>query len=370
MELHKSQKNLPNTPDTAFWLALNEFPKFGPRAMTRLALAFENMEQAFYANEEELINAGIPRKHAEGFIHSREEIHPERLIPEILREGFQVKTLIDEDYPSLLKEIYDPPAVLYVWGQLPPDDVTHLAVVGSRFASPYGLRVAQELTTIISKSGVAIVSGLAFGIDEAVHRATIASEGVTIAVLACGLKKMDSRQHYIAEHIVKSGGAVISEFPLHTRALTHHFPYRNRVISGLSHGTLVIEAAEKSGSLITARAAIEQNRDVFAVPGPIHAITSKGTNQLIKNGAHVVTEANDVLQLLHLDTRAPNIAPTYTPETPEEEAILPLLSKTPVHINEIIRVTGLEGAQVASTLSLLEIQGRTQQIGGMYYILV
>ncbi len=355
--------------DLPYWLGLNENPKFGPQAFKKLLNHFPNMKEAFFANGEDLVAAGLSENQVKHFQELRQEIRPEKIVKEMQENNLQALTLADDTYPELLREIYDPPGVLYVAGYLPPNETKHLAVVGSRHATNYGLKNAHDLSFTLAEAGVVIVSGLAYGIDEVAHQAALEADGITVAVLACGLLHLDSRQRYLSKKIIEGGGAVVSEFPLHAAALNHHFPYRNRIISGLSQGTLVIEAAEKSGSLITARAALDQNRDVFAIPGPINAETSKGTNNLLKLGAHVVTEAQDIFNVFEVDSR-PVHKEKYEPGSEEEKNILELLSKTPIHINEIIRQTQLSSATIASTLSLLEIKGRVQQIGGMYYILV
>jgi len=189
-------------------------------------------------------------------------------------------------------------------------------------------------------------------------------------VLACGILSLNSRQRYLADKIVDTGGAVISEFPINANALRHNFPIRNRIISGMSHGTLIVEAAIKSGSLITARSAMEQGRDVFAIPGPIHSPSSAGTNELLKTGAHLVTDTKDILEVLAVDyKKVEKASKTIIPDSKEEGLILDLLSKNPIHIDEMVRSTQLAAATIAATLSLMEIKGRTKQIGGMYYVL-
>lgn len=356
--------------DLAYWVALNEFPKFGPRSFKRLDAFFDSMESAFHAGANELTLAGIPKKMATEFVHFRESIRPKKLLDEAERHNIRILTIKDNEYPSLLKTIHDPPPLLFVDGYLPPQEAAHLAVVGSRKASSYGIRVANSLTEELSRAGLVIVSGLAYGIDEAAHRATIKTDGVTVAVLGCGLLNIGTtRQRYLAKEIKEHGGAIVSEFPLRTPGLPHNYPFRNRVVSGMSHGTLVIEATERSGSLITARSALEQGRDVFAVPGPITAETSVGTNNLIKMGAFPTTNATDVLDVLSIEGVQYLTKPKPVADSKEEELILDLLSKTPIHIDELIRRTQMESKTVASTLALMEMKGRAHQIGGMYYVL-
>lgn len=356
--------------DIAYWIALNEYPKFGPRTMARLFDRFNSMKEAFNASVKELMLAGVSEKVAQGFVHLREDINPHILMRWIEKNNIGVLTIGDDRYPPLLKTIYDPPPVLFFRGMMPNTEIAHLAVVGSRRATPYGLEVARSLTTQLADAGLVIASGMAYGIDQEAHKATIEVEGTTVAVLGCGLLQLNSTQRYFADKIVDAGGAVISEFPLRMEGLKQNFPFRNRVISGMSHATLIIEATEKSGSLITARTALEQNRDVFAVPGPINTETSQGTNNLIKMGAHPVTKAEDILDLLNIEHVQEQARPLPTPDSREEAAILELLSKTPIHIDELTRTTQLDATVVASTLSLMEMKGRTRQIGGMYFILV
>jgi DNA processing protein len=356
--------------DLKYWIAINEFPQFGPKAFSRLFSYFKNMQDAFQANAEELIKAGISKKHASAFVHFRSNISPDKLIKEIEKNNITAVTMKDEGYPALLKTIYDPPGVLFVQGYLPSSDNAHLAIVGSRKASAYGIRACKMLTRSIADSGLVIVSGLAYGIDEYAHAETINAKGITVAVLACGLLSVNSsRQRYLANKIIESGGAVISEFSLHAPNMKQNFPYRNRVISGLSHATLVIEAAEKSGSLITARCALEQGRDVFALPGPIDSATSVGTNNLIKMGALAVTKSDDILDALQIEHIQEAEVPKPAPDSKEEAKILELLSKKPIHIDEITRSTQFPSHTIASTLSLMEMKGRAHQIGGMYYVI-
>jgi len=337
--------------------------------MMRLFSYFQNMELAFKADLQDLTNAGIRQNIASQFIHERQNFNPEKITDTINRHGITAVTSQDDSYPPLLKTIYDPPAVLYIKGKLPSIDRAHVAVVGSRKASPYGLQCAGMLATELAKAGVVVVSGLAYGIDEAAHIATLKTNGITIAVLGTGiLNPGTERQQYLAEKIAQSGGAVISEFPVRMHGAKQNFPIRNRIISGIGHGSLIIEATKKSGSLITAQSALEQNREVFAVPGPITSDTSVGTNNLIKMGAHPVTCATDVLNVLNISEVQEIARSEPTPDSKEEALILELLSKNPIHIDELTRQTGLQSYSVASTLSLMEMKGQTKQIGGMYYV--
>ncbi len=278
-------------------------------------------------------------------------------------------TCDDPRYPLLLKQIYDPPGELHVRGKLPPSDALALAVVGSRKPTPYGDQVVRDLVEPIARQGIVIVSGLAYGIDALAHEASCRVGGVTVAVLGSGVDPKSifpSGNRALAERIIAAGGAVISEFPDGTPPLKHHFPIRNRVIAGISKGTLVIEAAAKSGSLITARSALENGRDVFAVPGTIHSQMSEGPNNLIKMGARVVTSPEDILSVFGQEVREP--ATIHEPGSPSEATVLAILTRKPLHIDDIIRASGLDPSQTSSTLTLMEMKGSARHVGGMYYV--
>lgn len=356
--------------DFRYDIALSHFPKFGPRSIKHLYEHFDHAKDAFFANEIGLISAGIDPATAKQFQYFKEELDVDQLFRDVERAGLSLVTPQDASYPIALKTIFDPPQLLYVQGKLPNPHAPHLSVVGSRNCSAYGERITKELVKGCAEAGVVIVSGLAYGIDSHAHQAAVEAGGATVAVLACGHNRITGRAQYIAQHIIASGGAIISEFPLGTPALPFHHPIRNRIISGMSRATLVVEAAIKSGSLITAKSAIDQNRDVFAVPGPVDSITSEGTNQMLKDGALTATNSADLLQYFaiapskeHKDAR---VQPTLSKNG---SVILNLLSRQPIHIDEITRKTGLGSVVVAQELSNLELEGLTKQIGGMYYIL-
>ncbi|MFA6522452.1 MAG: DNA-processing protein DprA [Patescibacteria group bacterium] len=356
--------------DLPYWLALRAYEKFGPRSFERLLLKFETMEEAFHASREALLDADLTTLAVDSFLHLREDIHPEALVADLERHHLTAITKCDEEYPALLGTIYDPPPVLFIAGTLPPAEIAHVAIVGSRKASPYGLRIAAQMSEELAEAGCVIVSGLAYGIDEAAHSATLKTKGLTVAVLACGHNQLIGRARYLAQKIVEAGGAVISEFPLHTPAHSFHFPIRNRIISGMSQGTLIVEATNDSGSLITARSALEQGRDVFAIPGNIDSPTSVGTNGLLKVGAYPTTSSQDILDVLRIEKRPDATRAPITPDSADEAAILPFLSQTPVHIDDLVHASALGIATVASTLTLMEIKGRVRHVGGMFYILV
>jgi len=275
----------------------------------------------------------------------------------------------DENYPKLLKKIKNAPEVIYYRGEMKSEE-NCFAVVGTRRFSPYGKQVALEMAGDLAEAGLIIVSGLAPGIDTFCHTAAVERRKRTIAVLGTGV---DEKSIYpqsnlkLAQKILETGGALISEYPPDQRGTQFTFPQRNRIISGLSLGILVIEAKEKSGALITAHYAFEQNRKVFAIPGPIHSLNSKGCHYLIKRGAKLVESANDILKDLNLPLK--ELSSFYEGETEEENLILNVLKEEVLDIDKIIEKTKLSAAKVASTLAILEIKGKVRNLGGNTFAL-
>ncbi|MBI4133344.1 DNA-protecting protein DprA [Candidatus Uhrbacteria bacterium] len=283
-------------------------------------------------------------------------------------DNIRTITRDDPDYPALLLKTYDPPKELYIRGTLPPADSIYFAVVGTRLMSPYGKQVTHEIVNELARAGVVIVSGLALGIDGEAHRAALETRGRTIAVLGSGI---DDASVYPSEHrglsdqIVESSGAVIAEYPPETSPTKYSFPQRNRIIAGMSVGVLVIEAKEKSGALITAQFALDEGREVFAVPGHVTRETSYGPHMLIRAGATLVTRARDILEELGV-TEAPH--PTLpTLDGPEAE-IFAALGREPIHIDALAATTKLDIAALTSTLAILEVKGLVKNIGGMHFI--
>jgi DNA processing protein len=355
-------------------VGLNYFRKFGPVRLAKLNQAFPDMKAAFLASADKLIAAGIEPALAHEFVAARTNLEPERLMEELAREQIQVLTQENPIYPKLLKDLPDAPPLLYFKGEPAEEDAYSLAIVGSRKYSTYGKQAATQLAGGLARANITIVSGMALGIDAIAHSECLKAGGRTVGVLATGLDNQSiypAANRYLAEKIIASGGFLLSEFPPGTPALKHHFPQRNRLISGLALGTLVVEAGEKSGSLITAGYALEQNREVFAVPGSIYSPASRGTNLLIKQGAKPATEISDILEALNLADIATTIeAKKSIPETPEEKLIAQFLSREPLHIDELIRLTKLDTAKINSTLIIMEMKGMTRNIGNMRYVIV
>lgn len=353
-------------------IGLIQFPKFGLIKMKKIQAFFQSWEDAFNSSAANLIKAGIEEKNAAEFISFKQTLNLDKTIETIEKESIKIITIENEEYPALLKEIYDPPFLLFTKGNLPKPNEFCLAVVGSRKISKYGEMATEKIVSDLTKNGLTIVSGLAYGVDTVAHFAAVKGGGKTIAVLGTGVDKKSiypKSNLKLSQDIIDKGGAIISEFPIEAPPLSHHFPQRNRIISGLSLGSLIVEANEKSGALITARFALEQNREVFAIPGSIFSPASIGPNNLIKQGARVVTCAEDILDALDLEKQNNYIEnKTIIPETEEEKIILSFLSHEPTHINEIIRLSKFNSGVVSSTLILMEMKGMVKNIGGMEYV--
>lgn len=331
------------------------------------------MESAFKAPFQEYLRAGIDEKTAEEFTIFKHQIEPNKLLENLNKEKIKVLTIDDAAYPKLLKQIYDPPLLIYYRGNLDAFSDFSLAIVGTRKFTPYGQQVTEKITKDLVANNLTIISGLALGIDTLAHFAAVDSGGKTVAVLGSGLDQQSiypSQNRYLSDKIQAHGGLILSEYPLGTMPLKHHFPQRNRIISGLSLGTLVIEAGEKSGAIITAMHALEQNRDVFAIPGNIYSAYSSGTNSLIKMGAKLISGAQDIIEALNLAN-----AVAYTenkkiiPESAEEKLILSRLNYEPVQIDELIRLTKLDASIINSTLTIMEMKGQIKNLGGLQYVL-
>lgn len=329
------------------------------------------MADAWKASYQELVASGLNPKIVRAVIEMREQINPESEWERIEKTGTKMITIESEEYPALLREISRPPAVLYSRGDWEALSLPTVAIVGTRNPSIYGREVAKDLSGALVKENICLVSGLALGIDGVVHKSALENNGITAAVLGSGLDVIHPRMHErLAKEIIENGGIVLSEFPLGTPPLKHHFPIRNRIISGLSKGCMVIEAGQRSGALITARFALEQNREVFAVPGSIYQESSIGPNNLLKMGARVVTDVNDILYTLNISVSTPiRKKSVINADNPEEAKIIQILSSEPLHIDEIVQNSGLTATITNATLTMMEIKGMVRNIGGMNYVI-
>ena len=351
-------------------IALTHFLPFGPVCLAKLN-GLGSWQAAWQASLRTLAAIGLEEKIAADFISWRAHIKVDELAANLARQQITTVALTEKNYPPLLKEIFQPPPLLYYQGDLSClKNQPTLAVVGSRRASHYGQQAVDYLVKDLAGAGLTIVSGLAFGIDALAHQAALDAGGRTVGVLGSGLDRPNFyplTNWALAQKMIARGGAVISEFPPGTHAEKFNFPRRNRLISGLSLGILVVEAAAKSGSLITAHYGLEQNREVLAIPGNIFSGTSAGTNHLLKLGAKIVTKAEDVLIALRLEKTLPRTAPALVlNET--EAALAAVLNHEPKHVNELKILLNLDISVITGTLTLMEIKGLVKNIGSMSYV--
>ena len=355
-----------------YWLALHRLPGVGPKRFRQLLDHFGSIEAAWNATPTQLGQAGIDRRTAAAIVEGRGQTDPDREAERLAAAAITALTWMDEEcYPPLLRTIAAPPPVLYVRGELTTQDRSAIAIVGTRRRTTYGRSVATKLAGDLASAGLTIVSGLARGIDGHAHRAALQHGGRTLAVLGHGLDTIYPAEHRSLATEVAAQGALLSEYPLGVGPAAEHFPVRNRIISGLALATVVIEAGEASGALITARAAADEGRDVFAVPGPITSPASRGCHQLIQEGAGLVNEAQDILDALnlHMAPAARQLAMAM-PANDEEAQVLAALQRTPGaarHIDDIIRDAQLPAHTVGSTLTVLTLKGLAQELGNQHY---
>lgn len=359
--------------ELAYWIAFNRVSGIGPVSFKSLLDYFHNdLAAAWQADSKELAGAGITQKTIENIIKLRSTSTPQRELEKLERLRIRVITWKDKNYPPLLREIDDAPPVLYTYGTLTDADRFALAVVGTRNSTTYGRQVTERIVNELAKGQVTIVSGMALGIDTIAHTAALDAGGRTIAVLACGLDTIyPPTNRGLARRMVESGqGVLVTEYPLGIQPEGGNFPARNRIISGLSLGVLVVEAPEKSGALITADRALKQGREVFAVPGSILSSKSAGVNKLIQDGARPVMEVKDILEALNLFLVPQHVEmQAILPDNDEERMLLKLLSHDPCHVDELIRSSELSTTIVISTLTMMELKGMIRQVGGMQYVL-
>jgi DNA processing protein len=368
------------------WISLNMTPGVGPRAATKLLEKFGSAENVFHATRSELENLRLRAETIESILKC--EFH-EKAIEELekVRElGGDVVILDDGSYPYLLREIADPPITVYVKGAWEACfDAPCVGVIGSRKCSTYGENASGSLARDLAENGICVVSGLARGIDTAAHRGALRGRGKTIAVLGTGIDNVYPKENKkLVEEILDSGGAIVSQFPLQTPPLKDNFPYRNRIISGLSYGVLLVEASERSGSLITARLAMEQNREVMAVPGNITSRNSFGTNYLIKSGAKLVQQWQDVVAELPPEISARILPPKLDAKQPEESSKQPelvpanlsekerkiwllLSADEPKHIDALLDESELSFGDLNASLVGLDLKDLIRTLPGNFY---
>lgn len=357
-----------------YWIWLSSIPGIGSKSCLNLIRHFGSAENVYQCSFSELMDSCVIREKAAKTITEHRNIENVDEYLKIMKENnIKAYTILENEYPENLKNIYDPPPVLYVKGDILKEDALAVGIVGSRKASDYGLKAAHRIASRLAELGITIVSGMAMGIDSAAHKGALAAKGRTIAVFACGLKYIYPMTNLRLSQEIQKSGAIISEYPFDTEAFANQFPARNRIISGMSLGVIVVEAGEKSGSLITADFALEQGREVFAVPGNINSPNSKGTNELIKNGAKLISKIEDITEELNLkivykektginDYEKHNISL-------EEGRILAFLNNKMGDKDEIAAATELQPGKAMAALTMLEIKGLIQQTGGIYFLL-
>jgi DNA processing protein len=359
-------------PESAYWLAFSLVPLIGTRRFHLLLRAFGSAASAWHAGERELREAGLDARATASVLTVRARLDLDAELRKIERAGARMLTSLDDEYPPLLRHVDDAPIVLYIRGKLTPADERALAVVGTRRASTYGKDIAHQFSRQLAEHGITIVSGMAHGIDAAAHMGALEAGGRTIAVLGCGVDRIYPSDHRALAARITESGALLSEFPMGSRPEAKHFPRRNRLLSGISLGVLIVEAPLRSGALITASHAAEQGREVFAVPGSIHQPGSEGTHALIQEGAklaHRVDDILDELNIVHEGAQSRAAAERLAPGDEIEALLLESLSREPLHIDDLARHTGLPIATVSSILTILELKGLARMVGHMQYCL-
>jgi DNA processing protein len=377
--------------DLKYWVAFHQVSGLGPATFAKIEARFGDFETAWRASLSDLVAAGVPRKVAGETERFRNENEPDEVMGGLDNLGITALHLRHPEYPSQLAETSVAPSVVYVKGEMLAAYELAIAIVGSRDATPYGLEMTRRISYDLARAGVTVVSGLARGIDTAAHRAALEAGGRTMAVLGSGLDRVYPQRNIPMAEKIAENGALFTEYPPGVSALPQHFPRRNRVVSGLCHGVLVVEAAFKSGAMLTVNWALEQNRDVFAVPGSALSEKSKGTNWLIQQGAKLTTVADDILEELNIEY-SPTIVETFDKGSDEnssefgknaldklarannvlsiERRVADLLenSEGPIHVDDITRALGETAAAVSSVLVMLELRGSARQIGSMQFI--
>lgn len=360
---------------TEAYLALNLLPQVGPVRLRKLLQFFGSPERVLAAKSSDILQIeGFGVTQAENIANWEAQVDLEGELKKISTRGLTLLTQEDELYPPLLREIYDAPFLLYVWGELTKRDHHAIGIVGSRQATHYGLSATKKLSFQIAYAGYSVVSGLARGIDTTAHEAALAAKGRTVAVIGSGIGKLYPPENMALAERIAQNGAVLSEYPIERNADKQTFPYRNRIVAGWSTGVIVVEAPLRSGSLITAQQAADQGRTVYAVPGPIDKPTSAGCNRLIQQGAKLVMDGGDVLDdLMTLFPTAP-LAPKLKEPPPmavltlDEEILYKAIGTEESHINDITTASGLTSATVSSTLMRLEMKRLIRALPGKRYV--
>lgn len=352
-----------------YWIGFNLIKGIGAVRMQGLAAYFGDLSTAWSADAAGLAEAGLGEKVIERVLAARQSVNLDSVCEKIESQGITILTWQDESYPARLKEIDQPPPVLYLRGEYLPDDLFAVAIVGTRKVTPYGRQVTEEIAAFLAANGMTVISGLARGVDAIAHQTSLKVGGRTIGILGSGVDKIYPPENRSLADQMMERGAVMSDYPVGTPPDATNFPPRNRIISGLSLAVVVVEAAETSGALITAEFAAEQGREIFAIPGSIFAPQSKGTNRLIQKGAQPLLTPEDLMQALDL-TRvgAQKSARKILPSDETEARVLDLLGSEPLHVDEIRSQAGLPIEKISAALAMMELKGMVRQVGGMNYV--
>ncbi len=357
--------------DREYLIALAAFVPFGPARLKLLVDYFTSAKKVWSTARRDLEEVGLSKKLIEGFVKHRDEFDFKNYFASLEKMDISVFTQKDKSYPKSLLEIPSSPVVLYIKGDIKKIE-NAVAIVGSRKMTSYGKEVTEIFSRELAQLGLVIVSGLARGIDTAAHKAALSVKGRTVAVLGCGLDSVYPPENTnLAKIIVENGGALISEYPLKYPALPINFAARNRIVSGLSRAIVVVEGRRKSGTLLTASAAADQGKTVFAVPGEITSPMSEASYFLIQNGAKMATSTKDILDELHIDFRVDKESlAKVMPTTKEEKKIVKALEKEPLHLDEVVRMSNLEAGNVMATLTGMEMKGIVKNLGQGRYKLI
>ena len=359
--------------DIKYWVWLSSLPGIGARRFKQLVDHFGSPQEVWNANEKQLKSVQGFQKMIPSFLDNNLRNNIDTYMHRVEKLGIKILRMVDEEYPINLKDIYDPPPVMYIYGKFQKTDNKAIAIVGSRKATDYGIGMAKELAYELALRGITVVSGMARGIDTFAHKGALKAGGRTIAVMGCGVDVPYPPENRELMGMVSESGAVISEYPIGTQPFPGNFPARNRIVSGLSMGVVVIEAAERSGALITVDFALEQGKEVFALPGKVKSEASKGTNKLIKDGAKIVTCIEDILEeFTNIELFKPKMRPVieqkYTQLNIEEIKILEVIHTEPTHIDNILRGTGYNIQKINSLVTMLELKGILKQLPGKFFI--
>jgi DNA processing protein len=360
------------TNDLPYWVALHRIHRLGSVRFGILERAFPSLADAWRASRGELVAAGLDDRTAAAIARARAEVDPSEEMERLQSVGIRPLARFQQGYPERLREIADAPPVLYVRGAWLSDDEWSVAIVGTRRATAYGRQATMEFARGLAANRVTVVSGLARGVDTIAHRAALDAGGRTVAVFASGLDTVYPPENRRLADEIAERGALVSDYPLGTKPRAEFFPRRNRILSGLTLGTLVVEGDHTSGAMITAKFAAEQGREVFVVPGSIFSPQSRGPLSLLRDGATPATSPDDVLEALNLTMLGAQLdfGRAAPPSNPEEVALMGVLSREPRHIDDLVRSSGLAASTVSGTLALLELKGLVREVGGMQYVRV